>query len=271
VDVRLWRLEVVGMVDHPLSLTYDDILAFPLYEQYVALACVSNEVGGHLVGSPLWTGARLKDVLAEAGVHPGATQVMGRSWSDFSAGFPTAWAMAPEREPLIAVGMDRDVLPAAHGFPARLIVPGLYGYVSATKWLTQIALTTLEANDGFWVPLGWAKEAPILTQSRIDVPSFAARLPAGPATAAGVAWAGDRGVASVELRVDGGPWQPARLSARLSAAAWVQWSAAWVATPGEHVLEVRATDRTGDVQTDEITRPAPDGAHGHHRITVTVE
>jgi DMSO/TMAO reductase YedYZ molybdopterin-dependent catalytic subunit len=269
VDVELWRLDVIGMVDHPLSLTYDELLAFPLFEQYVTLACVSNEVGGHLVGSPLWTGVRLKDVLAECGVKPGATQIMGRSWSDFSAGFPTSWALAEGREPMIAVGMDRAVLPAAHGFPARLIVPGLYGYVSATKWLTQIELTTTDAQDGFWIPLGWAKDGPILTQSRIDVPAFAARLAAGPVTVAGVAWAGDRGVAAVELRVDGGPWQTVRLSRPLSAATWVQWSGSWVAAPGQHVLEVRATDGTGAVQTDEITRPAPGGAHGLHKVTVS--
>ena len=258
------------MVEHPLSLTYDELLAFPLYEQYVTLACVSNEVGGHLVGSPLWTGVRLKDVLAECGVQPGATQIMGRSWSDFSAGFPTAWALAEGREPMIAVGMDRAVLPAAHGFPARLIVPGLYGYVSATKWLTQMELTTTDAQDGFWIPLGWAKDGPILTQSRIDVPAFAARLAAGPVTVAGMAWAGDRGVAGVELRVDGGAWQPARVSRPLSAATWVQWSSVWAAIPGEHVLEVRATDGMGAVQTGEITRPAPSGAHGHHKVTVLV-
>lgn len=270
VDVAQWRLEVTGMVDHPLTLTYDDLLAMRLYEQYVTIACVSNQVGGHLIGNPLWTGVRLKDVLAEAGVQLGATQVMGRSWSDFSVGFPTDWALAPGREPMIAVGMDRDVLPAEHGFPARLVVPGLYGYVSATKWLTQIVLTTREAQDGFWVPLGWAKDGPILTQSRIDVPAYGARLAAGPGTVAGMAWAGDRGVSAVEVRVDGGPWQAARVSVPLAAASWVQWSAPWTATPGEHAIEVRAADGTGAVQTGEITPPAPDGAHGYHRVVVTV-
>ena len=270
VDADLWRLEVNGMVDHPLTLTYDDLLAMPLFEQYATIACVSNEVGGHLVGTPLWTGVRLKDILAEAGVQPGATQVMGRSWSDFSAGFPTAWAMAPGREPMIALGVDRDVLPAVHGFPARLVVPGLYGYASATKWLTQIELTTLEAQDGFWVPLGWAKLGAVLTQSRIDVPSYGARLAAGAITVAGVAWAPDRGVRAVEVRFDGGPWLPAQVSRPLSAGAWVQWTATWTATPGEHGIEVRATDGTGEVQTDAITRPTPDGARGHHRVVVTV-
>ncbi|HEX9044497.1 MAG TPA: molybdopterin-dependent oxidoreductase, partial [Candidatus Limnocylindrales bacterium] len=171
VEVDHWQLRVTGMVERPLTFTYDQLLAMPLYEQYVTIACVSNRVGGHLVGNALWTGVRLKDVLAEAGVKPGATQIVGRSYDDFSVGFPTAWAMAPDREPMIAVGMDRAPLPAAHGFPARLIVPGLYGYVSATKWLTEIELTTREAVDGYWVPLGWAKDGPILTQSRIDVPS----------------------------------------------------------------------------------------------------
>ncbi len=179
IDVSTWTLAVTGMVDRPLTLTYDELLAMPLFEQYVTISCVSNPVGGSLVGNALWTGVRLKDVLAAAGVQPGATQIVGRSYQDFWAGFPTSWAMAPGREPMIAVGMNRIPLPAGHGFPARLIVPGLYGYVSATKWLTEIQLTTRDAVDGYWVPLGWAKDGPILTQSRIDVPGYNAQVPAG--------------------------------------------------------------------------------------------
>ena len=170
VDVATWQLKVTGMVDHPLTFTYDDLLTMPLYEQYVTISCVSNRVGENLVGNALWTGVRLKDVLEAAGVQQGATQIVGRSVDGFTAGFPTSWATAPDREAMIAVGMNREPLPARHGFPARLIVPGLYGYVSATKWLAEIELTTREAVDGYWVPLGWAKDAPILTQSRIDLP-----------------------------------------------------------------------------------------------------
>jgi DMSO/TMAO reductase YedYZ molybdopterin-dependent catalytic subunit len=270
VGVETWRLSVKGMVGRPLTFTYDELLAMPLFEQYVTIACVSNQVGGDLVGNALWTGVRLKDVLARAGVQPGATQIVGRSVDDFTVGFPTAWAMAPEREPMIAVGMNREPLPAEHGFPARLMVPGLFGYVSATKWLSSIELTTLEAVDGYWIPLGWAKDGPILTQSRIDVPSSDAQVAAGSVQIAGVAWAPDRGIATVEVRIDDGAWQLARVSRPISKATWVQWALDWPAAAGRHSLEVRATDQTGDVQTDRVTDPAPDGARGHHRIFVNV-
>jgi DMSO/TMAO reductase YedYZ molybdopterin-dependent catalytic subunit len=270
VDVESWRLEVTGMVDHPGSFSYDELLAMPLYEQYVTISCVSNRVGGDLVGNALWTGVRLKDVLEAAGVQQGATQIVGRSVDGFTAGFPTAWALEPDREPLIVVGMDRKPLPLEHGFPARLIVPGLYGYVSATKWLSEIQLTTREAVDGYWVPLGWAKDAPILTQSRIDVPTNGARLAPGTVEIGGVAWAPDRGISAVEVRIDDGQWQPARMSTPLSDATWVQWVLTWTAPQGQHSIEVRATDGTGTIQTDERTEPAPDGARGHHRISVTI-
>jgi len=270
VDVASWQLEVKGMVDHPLTFTYDQLLAMPLYEQYVTIACVSNKVGDHLVGNALWTGVRLKEVLAQAGVQAGATQIVGRSVDGFTVGFPTSWALDPQREPLIAVGMAREPLPAAHGFPARLIVPGLFGYVSATKWLASIELTTREAVDGYWIPLGWAKDGPILTQSRIDLPVNGDDVAAGPYEVAGVAWAPDRGITKVELKVDDGDWQAARISRPISKATWVQWAFDWTATPGRHSLEVRATDGTGTVQTDEQTDPAPDGARGHHRISVNV-
>ena len=270
VKLDTWRLEVTGMVDRPISFTYDELLEMPLFEQHVTIACVSNRVGGDLVGNALWTGVRLRDVLEAAGVQEGATQIVGRSVDGFTAGFPTAWALEPGREAMIAVGMNRDRLPVDHGFPARLIVPGLYGYVSATKWLAAIELTRREDVDGYWIPLGWAKDAPILTQSRIDVPAHDARIPAGPTEVAGVAWAPDRGVAGVEVRVDDGPWQPARTSRPISDATWVQWAFSWDAPAGRHRLEVRATDGDGDTQTEERTDVAPDGARGHHRIGVSV-
>ncbi len=267
VDVASWSLRVTGMVDHELTFTYDELLAMPLFEQYVTIACVSNNVGDHLVGNALWTGVRLKEVLAAAGVQAGATQIVGRSVDHFTVGFPTSWALAAEREPMIAVGMNREPLPAAHGFPARLIVPGLYGYVSATKWLSEIQLTTREAVDGYWVPLGWAKDGPILTQSRIDVPADGARVAAGPIEVAGVAWAPDRGVSAVEVRIDGGAWQRARISRPISAATWVQWVSPVTVSSGTHQAEVRAIDGTGAVQTDQVTPPAPDGARGHHQVS----
>jgi DMSO/TMAO reductase YedYZ molybdopterin-dependent catalytic subunit len=270
VNIDTWTVSVTGMVDRPQTFTYDQLLAMPLFEQYVTIACVSNTVGGHLVGNALWTGVRLKDILERAGIQAGATQIVGRSVDGFTAGFPTDWAMAPEREPMIAVGMNREPLPARHGFPARLIIPGLYGYVSATKWLSEIELTTREAIDGYWVPLGWAKDAPILTQSRIDEPRDGDSVPAGEVQVAGVAWAPDRGVDAVEVRVDEGDWQPAQISLPISDATWVQWSFAWSAQPGAHTLEVRTTDGMGDVQTDQRSSPAPDGARGHDTIRVTV-
>ncbi|MEO8229036.1 MAG: molybdopterin-dependent oxidoreductase [Chloroflexota bacterium] len=269
VNVRTWKLELSGMVDRPFSLTYDELLAMPLFEQYVTIACVSNRVGGNLVGNALWTGVRLKDLLEKAGVQAGATQIVGRSVDGFTVGFPTSWATAAGREPMVAVGMNRDFLPADHGYPARLIVPGLYGYVSATKWLRSIDLTTREAVDGYWVPLGWAKDAPILTQSRIDTPAAGKGVAVGSIDVAGVAWAPDRGIARVEVSFDDGDWQEAMISQPISDATWVQWRVSWAAVPGRHTIEVRATDRTGDVQTDQPTDTAPSGARGHHRISVT--
>ena len=268
VDVAKWSVKVTGMVDREISLTFEQLTALPVFEQYVTIACVSNEVGGELVGNALWRGVHLRDVLAKAGVKDGATQIVGRSVDGFTVGFPTAWAMDPSRDPMIAVGMNGEPLPVEHGFPARMIVPGLYGYVSATKWLAEIELTTLEAFDAYWVPLGWAKEAPILTQSRIDVPHDGARVTAGPVAIAGVAWAPDRGIAKVEVRVDGGAWLPATLSMPISQATWVQWRLGWDAPAGEHTIEVRATDGRGETQTDQQSPPPPDGARGHHTIRV---
>ena len=272
IDLATWRLRVHGMVDHEVSLSYADLGQLPLVEQYVTISCVSNEVGGNLVGNAKWTGVKLRDVLAMAGVQAGATQLVGRSGDGWTAGMPTAWVMDPAREPMIALQMNGAPLPRAHGFPARLIVPGLYGYVSATKWLTELELTTLEAFDGYWVPLGWAKEGPILTQSRIDVPKNGATVSPGRVAIAGVAWAPDRGIAKVEVAIDG-VWQEAQISTPISSATWVQWLVAWDASavkPGAHVIEVRATDGTGAVQTADRTPPAPDGARGHHTIQVTV-
>jgi DMSO/TMAO reductase YedYZ molybdopterin-dependent catalytic subunit len=273
VDASTWSLRIHGMVDHEVTLKYADLAELPMYEQYVTIACVSNEVGGNLVGNTKWTGVKLRDVLAMAGVQSAATQLVGRSVDGWTAGMPTAWVMDPAREPLIALKMNDQLLPRVHGYPARLIVPGLYGYVSATKWLAELELTTLEAFDAYWVPLGWAKEGPILTQSRIDTPHNGQSVAAGRVPIAGVAWAPDRGITKVEVSIDGGDWLPATLSAPISKATWVQWLVAWdaaAAGPGAHTIEVRATDGTGTVQTADRTPPPPDGARGHHAIQVTV-
>jgi DMSO/TMAO reductase YedYZ molybdopterin-dependent catalytic subunit len=259
VDTADWSLRIHGLVDRETTLTWEELVGLPMFEQYVTIACVSNEVGGKLVGNAKWTGVRLREVLAMAGVQASATQLVGRSVDGWTAGMPTAWAMDRQREPMIAVRMNDQPLPAAHGFPARLIVPGLYGYVSATKWLAELELTTLEAFDGYWVPLGWAKEAPILTQSRIDTPVGSAV--AGQVAIAGIAWAPDRGVRRVEVSVDG-TWHDARLSRPISDATWVQWVLDWAATPGDHTIQVRATDGNGQVQTEQPSPPAPDGARG---------
>ena len=270
LDAATWQMTVTGMVERQLTLTYADLLARPMVEQYVTIACVSNEVGGDLVGNALWRGALLRDLLAEAGVRADATQVVGRAYDGWTCGFPTEWVMTEERDALVAVAMNDEPLPAEHGFPARLIVPGLFGYVSATKWLTNLELTTWDAFDGYWVPLGWAKEGPILTQSRIDLPRDGATVAAGEVAVAGVAWAPDRGIQAVEVSVDGGPFQPAELAVAISDATWVQWRFAWDASSGQHSLQVRATDGTGAVQESRQTRPAPDGARGYHSVLVTV-
>jgi hypothetical protein len=208
--------------------------------------------------------------LERAGVRPGATQVVGRAIDGWTAGFPTEAAL-DGRDALVAVGMNGEPLPARHGFPARLVVPGLYGYVSATKWLTEIELTTLEAFDAYWVPRGWAKLAPIKTQSRIDVPRRDARVPAGATVFAGVAWAPHRGIDRVELRLDEGDWRDCELTEPLSEDAWVQWRLGVDLVPGEHRAEVRATDGAGAVQAARYVPPAPDGAEGYDTIRVTAD
>ena len=270
IDPATWTLSIDGMVDNPFTLTYAELLAMEMHEEYVTIACVSNEVGGNLVGTALWRGVRLSELLDRAGVQAGATQLVGHAFDGWTAGFPTAWLDESGRESLVAVAMNDEPLPAEHGFPARLIIPGLYGYVSATKWLTTIGLTTLEAFNGYWVPLGWAKEAPILTQSRIDVPKSGSSLEAGAVAVAGVAWAPDRGISAVEVQVDEEPWTAAEISTPISDATWVQWLYRWNAIPGEHQLRVRATDGTGELQTEKVTRPPPDGARGRHTIRVSV-
>ena len=268
VDIATWTLRIHGLVERETTLTWDELLALPMFEQYVTIACVSNEVGGGLVGNAKWTGVRLRDVLEIAGVSSSASQLVGRSVDGFTAGMPTAWVMDPSREPMIAVQMNDEPLPPSHGYPARLIIPGLYGYVSATKWLAELELTTLEGFDGYWVPLGWAKEAPILTQSRIDTPRGGS-VAAGRVPIAGIAWAPDRGVSKVEVAIDG-EWHDAELSAPISDTTWVQWVVPWDATPGQHTVSVRATDGTGAVQEERSSPPAPDGARGWHTVSINV-
>jgi DMSO/TMAO reductase YedYZ molybdopterin-dependent catalytic subunit len=269
VPADSWSLRVGGLVDRPYEIDLDDLLAMDLVEAPVTIACVSNEVGGRLVGTARWLGVPLVNLLERAGPRPEATQVVGRSVDRFTVGFPTSAAL-DGRVAMVAVGMNGEPLPARHGYPARLVVSGLYGYVSATKWLSEIELTRFEDFDAYWVPRGWAKEAPVKTQSRIDVPRAGSSVAAGVVAVAGVAWAPGTGIVGVEVRVDDGPWMTADLGAVASDDTWVQWHLAWQATPGRHRLTVRATDRTGEPQTDVRRSPRPDGATGHHSVEVTV-
>ncbi len=264
-----WQVDVTGMVDRPLRLTYDDLRRRPQVERVITLACVSNEVGGQYISNAVFQGVLLADVLREAGVQPGAEQVFSTSVDGWTCGFPVAAAL-DGRDAMIALGMNGEALPLEHGFPARLVVPGLYGYVSATKWLKTIELTTWDRATGYWVPRGWAREAPIKTQSRIDVPRSGQTVAAGPVRIAGVAWAQRRGISKVEVRIDDGEWHDADLGDAVSDDAWRQWVTDWQATPGTHTIQVRATDRTGTTQTADEAPPAPDGATGYHTLDVTV-
>ncbi|MEX1658371.1 molybdopterin-dependent oxidoreductase [Streptomyces pseudovenezuelae] len=276
VDATSWRLRLHGRgVARPVVLSYDDLLRRETVERDITLTCVSNEVGGPYVGNARWIGVRLADLLAECGVRPPseggpADQLVARSVDGMTIGSPVEELM-DGRDALLALGMNGRPLPFAHGFPVRMVVPGLYGFVSACKWIKDIELTTFDSYDPYWVKRGWAREAPIKTQSRIDTPKPFARPKTGTVMVAGVAWAQHRGIDKVEIRVDDGPWQQARLAAEDSRDTWRQWSFPWRATKGGHTLTVRATDRTGAVQTDRRARTIPDGASGWHSVVVTVE
>ncbi|WP_326719177.1 molybdopterin-dependent oxidoreductase [Streptomyces sp. NBC_00243] len=269
MEPKDWRLRVHGRVKRPLTLTYEQLLARPMVERYITLACVSNEVGGELVGNARWLGVPIKDLLDEVEPDGGADQVVSRSVDGYTAGTPTA-ALRDGRDALLAVGMNGEPLPVEHGFPVRMVVPGLYGYVSATKWLTELELSRFSDFSAYWVRRDYAALAPVKTQSRIDTPAAGRRLEQGLVMVAGVAWAQHRGVSAVEVRVDDGPWQQAQLAAVPSVDTWRQWSWPWQATPGKHRLQVRATDNTGQVQTGRVHKPLPDGATGRHTIELTV-
>ncbi|MFU8871843.1 molybdopterin-dependent oxidoreductase [Micromonospora sp. SL4-19] len=269
VDPATWRLRIHGRVRNPIELSFADLLARPMVERYVTLACVSNEVGGDLIGNARWLGVPIGELLDEADPEEGADQVVGRSVDGWTCGTPTA-VLRDGRDALLAVGMNGEPLPVEHGFPVRMVVPGLYGYVSACKWVTELELTSFADFDAYWVPRGWAAQGPVRTQSRIDTPRPRNRLTAGPVMVAGVAWAQHRGIREVEVRVDGGPWRAATLAPTVSVDTWVQWSWRWDATPGEHTLQVRATDADGVTQPEERRPVAPDGATGWHTVRVTV-
>jgi DMSO/TMAO reductase YedYZ molybdopterin-dependent catalytic subunit len=269
VDPANWQLRIHGMVQREFTLTFDELLRRPLVEDYVTLTCVSNPVGGPYVGNAKWLGARLADLIRQARPLAGASQLLCTSVDGFTSGTPLQ-VVLDGRDALLAVAMNGQALPVAHGFPARMVVPGLYGYVSATKWVTDIEVTTFSAADAYWVQRGWSQQAPIKTESRIDVPAGGATLAPGRTPVAGVAWAQHKGVAAVEVRVDGGAWQEARLAAVPDIDTWRQWVWEWDATPGNHLLEARATDATGYTQTALAAQPVPNGASGYPSAAVTV-
>ncbi|MFC6705929.1 molybdopterin-dependent oxidoreductase [Flexivirga alba] len=269
VDPVTWSLRVTGMVDHEIEINWETLLSKPMQDAMVTLMCVSNEVGGHLNGNAIWTGWPVRELLKQAGVQSGADMVLSRSVDGFTAGTPLS-AMTDDRNALIAVAMNGEALPAEHGFPVRLVVPGLYGYVSATKWLSELKLTTYEKDAGYWTPRGWSPMGPVKTSSRIDVPHSGAKVNAGMVAVAGVAWRQHVGISKVQVRVDNGGWQDAQLGAGANADVWRQWVFEWDAKSGHHTLTVRAVDKNGDVQIAASAPPAPNGSTGYHSISVTV-
>jgi len=264
-----WRLRIHGMVARELELTFDDLIRRPLIEDYITLTCVSNPVAGPYIGNARWLGASLRALLQEAGIRSGADQLFCTSADGFTSGTPVQTAM-DGRDALLAVAMNGQPLPVAHGFPVRTVVPGLYGYVSACKWITDIEVTRYASNVAYWAQRGWSAQAPIKTESRIDLPVNGATLRRGRHVIAGVAWAQHKGIDAVEVRVGSGPWQRARLAAVPGIDCWRQWAVAWDATPGRHTIQARATDATGYTQTAQLAAPAPNGASGYPQVIVTV-
>ncbi len=265
-----WQLKIHGMVDREITYRFADLDRFEAIEKVVTLTCVSNTVGGNLISNAKWTGYRVRDLLADAGVHRDADMVLSTSTDGFNVGTPVE-ALTDARDALLAVGMNGEPLPTEHGYPARLVVPGLYGYVSATKWVVDLELTRFDKADAYWTRLGWSPRGPIKTESRIDVPRDGAAVARGPVTFGGVAWAQNRGVKAVEVRIDDGAWQQAQLGASYSNDAWRLWSFPWQAdAAGPHTITVRATDNTGAVQTQAWADPVPDGASGWHSVSFTV-
>ncbi|MGW4092774.1 molybdopterin-dependent oxidoreductase [Nocardia sp. NPDC004750] len=264
-----WSLRIHGMVDREIRLTWADLALRPVEEHLVTLACVSNPVGGDLIGNARWLGYRVDQLLAEAGPHPDADMVLSHSADGWTAGTPLA-VLTDGRDALLAVGMNGEPLPVRHGYPARLVVPGLYGYVSATKWVTELEVTRFDRATAYWTRRGWSALGPIKTGTRIDTPRARGRLQPGRIPVAGVAWAQHRGIRAVEVQIDNGPWQQARLSEEQSIDTWRQWVFDWDATSGPHTLRARATDGTGETQTAERRDVIPDGATGYPSVTVSV-
>ena len=269
VDVGTWSLRVHGLVEEEVVVTFQDLLDAQLVESWVTLTCVSNEIGGTLAGNAKWLGLPVRDVLARARPTADADMVLSTSADGFTASTPLG-ALTDDRDSLLAIGMNGEPLPVDHGFPVRLVVPGLYGYVSATKWVVDLEVTRFADRRAYWTNRGWSEKGPIKTASRIEVPRTGASVAAGRVAVGGTAWAQHRGITAVEVRVDDGDWAPATLATEASVDTWRQWSYLWDATPGEHTLTVRATDATDSVQTSDLADPVPDGATGWHSVDVQV-
>ena len=269
IEASAWKLKITGMVEHPVTLSFDELVALPLEESRTTLACVSNYVGGDLIGTATWLGYPIRKLLERARPHPDADMVLSTSVDGFTAGTPLS-VLTDTRNAILAVGMNGEPLPFEHGYPVRMVVPGLFGYVSATKWVTQLKVTTFEKDRAYWTNQGWSERGPVKLSSRIDVPRAGTTVKPGTVAVAGVAWRQHVGVVRVQVRVDDGDWQDAELAAPLSADTWRQWVWRWDATPGGHTLTVRATDATGEVQTSRVTDVVPDGATGLHSVDVTV-
>jgi DMSO/TMAO reductase YedYZ molybdopterin-dependent catalytic subunit len=271
VSTSDWRLRVHGLVEHPFAITFDELLRLPMVETLLTLTCVSNEVGGDLIGNQRWLGHPLRDLLARAVPRPDADMVLSTSADGWTAGTPLDVLTDPGRDALLAVGMGGAPLPVEHGFPVRMVVPGLYGYVSATKWVVDLEVTRFDAAEGYWTPRGWSARGPIKTGTRIDVPRAGDPVRAGTVAVAGVAWAQHRGIRAVQVRVDEGPWQVATLADGGNADTWRQWVWHWPASRGEHTVQARSIDGTGEIQTPLQAPPAPDGASGWHTRYFTVQ
>ncbi len=270
VDAASWKLRITGMVEQEVEITFAELLALPLEEHVTTLTCVSNEIRGNLIGNALWLGYPIRLLLERAKPTTGADMVLSTSQDGWTASTPLEALTDPDRASILAVGMNGEPLPQQHGFPVRMVVPGLYGYVSATKWVTELKVTTFAEDVAYWSTRGWTERGPIKTGSRIDTPRSGARVDAGRTAIAGMAWAQHTGIEKVEVRVDEGAWVEATLGDGVGADTWRQWSYAWDAASGSHSVEVRATDTTGATQTSDEAPPAPDGATGWHRITVGV-
>jgi len=270
INADEWKLRITGMVENEIEVTFAELLALPLVETYVTLMCVSNEVGGYLTGNAKWLGYPIRDLLARAKPTKGADVVLSTSQDGFTATTPLEVLQDEGRDSLLAVGMNDEPLPVEHGFPVRMVVPGLYGYVSATKWVVELKVSTFAKESAYWTDRGWSAKGPVKTSSRIDVPAFGDSLEPGTVAIAGVAWAQHTGIDKVEVRIDNDPWQEATLAEAISADTWRQWFIEWTATSGDHTLEVRATDASGFTQTEKRVDVIPDGAEGWHTIQVRV-